>query len=376
MQSSFPPHRPSESTHHRLIQFVKTALINIFVSPYATVCDLYCGKVPDEEKWDEAQIGHYIGIDVATSGVSEVREAWESRRKSYTSEFLEFDPCIEDVALHWKNKENQADIVFCMQHLPLCVETEEKLKRLLHNVSSLLKPGGYFLGITPDSSTIWTKYQKNVEAYHNKGGGTKPNIFPNSIRSESYTITFEIEEEKFPFFGKKYQLKFAGDMSGETHCLVHFPSLIRLAREAGMDYIEIQNLTEFYDDNSVRVLTLLTWLLRAQLAGMLMNAGHNLVDQRGRLVPRSYDVLGLYTTFIFQKPDPDIAPPLMTPLLEDGIHNHDEAFRMPPREWPVAVWREDDKNVQPESSLGLAKITEQKGILGPGPAELRFSDAL
>lgn len=29
---------------------------------------------------------------------------------------------------------------------------------------------------------------------------------------------------------------------------------------------------------------------------------------------------GLYTTFIFQKPDPDVAPPLMTPLLHDGSH--------------------------------------------------------
>lgn len=29
---------------------------------FAQVCDLYCGKVPDEEKWDEARIGHYIGI--------------------------------------------------------------------------------------------------------------------------------------------------------------------------------------------------------------------------------------------------------------------------------------------------------------------------
>lgn len=29
------------------------------------------------------------------------------------------------------------------------------MRRLLHNVSSLLKPGGYFFGITPDSSTIW-----------------------------------------------------------------------------------------------------------------------------------------------------------------------------------------------------------------------------
>ena len=32
---------------------------------------------------------------------------------------------------------------------------------------------------------------------------------------------------RFPLFGKKYQLKFASDVSGETHCLVHFPSFIR-----------------------------------------------------------------------------------------------------------------------------------------------------
>ena len=91
---------------------------------------------------------------------------------------------------------------------------------------------------------------------------------------------------------------------------------------------------------------------------MLLDTGPNLVDPRGRLLPRSYDVLGdapilflcmhnsiklecidiiflsscscgtpftgLYTTFVFQKPDPDIGPPL-TPLLQDGSHNHDEA---------------------------------------------------
>lgn len=41
------------------------------------------------------------------------------------------------------------------------------------------------------------KYQKNVEAYHNKSTGMKPNIVPNCIRTESYMITFEVEEEKY-----------------------------------------------------------------------------------------------------------------------------------------------------------------------------------
>ncbi|XP_022860479.1 mRNA cap guanine-N7 methyltransferase 2 isoform X3 [Olea europaea var. sylvestris] len=358
MPNSFQAHRPTESIYRQLVEFAKTVLVRVFVPPYATVCDLYCGKVPDEEKWDEAQIGHYIGIDVATTGLNEVKEAWESQRKAYTSEFFELDPCIEDMEPHLKDGEDRADIAFCMHHLPLCFESEEKVRRLLFNVSLLLKPGGYFIGITPDSSTIWNKYQKNVEAYHNKSSGMKPNIVPNCIRSESYMITFEVEEEKFPFFGKKYQLKFAGDISAETHCLVHFPSLLRLAREAGLEYMEITNLTEFFDDN------------RAQFASMLMDAGPNLVDPRGRLLPRSYDVLGLYTTFIFQKPDPDIAPPLSTPVLEDGSYNHDE------RGWQGTDWREDEKNGKTDSAFGLGKITEQKGILGPGPAELRFPEAL
>ncbi|KAK7826713.1 mrna cap guanine-n7 methyltransferase 2 [Quercus suber] len=178
----------SESSHQKLYEFAKMALIKIFAHPYATVCDLYCCGGGGLGIDNDAQIGHYIGIDVSSTGIAQLREAWESlsQKKPYPSDFFHFDPCL---------------------------------------------------------------YQKNVEAYHNKVSSMKPNIVPNCIRSESYMITFEVEEEKFPLFGKKYQLKFASDPSAETHCLVHFPSFIRLAREAGLEYVEIQNLTEFYDDN-------------------------------------------------------------------------------------------------------------------------------
>ncbi|KAL5075541.1 hypothetical protein RYX36_014525 [Vicia faba] len=345
----------SNSNHQRLYDFAKMALIKIFAHPYATVCDLYCGGGADTDKWLDALIGHYIGIDVSSSGIHQIRQAWESNRKSYTADFFQLDPSTESFEINLEKKRNTVDFVCCLQHLQLCFETEEKAQRLLQNVSFLLKPGGYFLGITPDSSTIWAKYQKNVESYHNKGSSMKANIVPNCIRTENYTITFEVEEEKFPLFGKKYQLKFANDVSAETHCLVHFPSLIRLAREAGLEYVEIQNLTEFYDDN------------RAQLGGLLTNYAPNLLDIRGRLLPRSYDALGLYTTFIFQKPDPEVAPPIATPLLQDVCYNLEEG----------TIWREDEINgLVLESSIGLGKISEQKGILGPGPAELRYPEAL
>ncbi|XXG62930.1 hypothetical protein AAC387_Pa05g1216 [Persea americana] len=355
----------SELPHHRLFEFAKTALIKIFVSPYATVCDLYCGGGIDIDKWDEAQIGHYIGIDASLSGISDARETWESQRKPYTAHFCELDPCVENLESFVQDKGVPVDIVCCLQHLQLCFETEDRARRLLRNVSSLLKPGGYFFGITTDSSTIWTKYQKNVEASHNKGGGMKPNTVPNCIRSENYVITFEVEEEKFPLFGKKYQLKFTNDIASETHCLVHFPSLIRLAREVGLEYVEIQNLTEFYDDN------------RAQFAGMLYSYGGGFVDPRGRLLARSFDLLGLYSMFIFQKPDPDLVPPIMTPRLQEGSHMHEE------REWQGSrrhqTVADDEKNGPVDASLGGVNgmlAEHNKGILGPGPADQRFSDFL
>ncbi|KAL5214925.1 hypothetical protein ABZP36_004077 [Zizania latifolia] len=236
-----------------------------------------------------------------------------------------------------------------MEVSQLCFESEEHAQKLLNNVSSLLKPGGYFLGITPDSSTIWTKYQKNVEASHGKGQGLK--TVPTSIRSENYVITFEVEEEKFPFFGKKYQLKFANESMIENHCLVHFPSLMRLAREAGLEYVEIQNLTEFYDDN------------RTQFAPMLGSCGASLVDPRGKLVARSYDILGLYSTFVFQKPDPDAMPPIVTPKLPDPENAQEEEWL-----WTQQASVDDGRG----SHADMIPMDPEKGILGPGPADMRL----
>ncbi|PKA66858.1 mRNA cap guanine-N7 methyltransferase 2 [Apostasia shenzhenica] len=357
--ASFPAGSRMELAHYRLFEFAKTALIKIFVSPYASVCDLYCGSGADADKWDEAQIGYYIGVDTSSSGICDARETWESQRKPYAAVFCELDPSVESLESYLQDKGIPVDIVCCLQHLQVCFESEERVRTLLQNVSFLLKPGGYFLGITPDSSTIWTKYQKIVEASHNKGTGLK--AVPNCIRTDNYVITFEVEEEKFPFFGKKYMLKFANDVATETNCLVHFPSLIRLAREAGLEYVEIQNLAEFYDDN------------RIQFATLLCNYGANFIDPRGKLLARSFDILGLYSIFVFQKPDPDAAPPILTPLIPVEDHN----------DWHGIGWRqqeslEDEKNghLEPNISHGNASVQQEKGILGPGPADLRFSEPL
>ncbi|TYH38368.1 hypothetical protein ES332_D12G105600v1 [Gossypium tomentosum] len=108
----------------------------------------------------------------------------ESAQK-FTSEFFEADPgtisffyytpfgqyadvfpCVyehDNLETLLQEKDIQANLVYCLQHLQLRFETEDKARRLLSNVSFLLKPWGYFFGITPDLSTIW--YAKVIGKY-------------------------------------------------------------------------------------------------------------------------------------------------------------------------------------------------------------------
>jgi mRNA (guanine-N7-)-methyltransferase len=83
---------------------------------------------------------------------------------------------------------------------------------------------------------------------------------------------------------------------------------------------------------------------------MLGGYSASFLDSRGKLVTRSYDILGgvkfflflhhivrtqfphffhlvctgLYSTFVFQKPDPDAIPPIATPDLHDADSAHEE----------------------------------------------------
>ena len=52
--------------------WVKSVLINLHTRPGDCVLDLCCGKGGDLTKWVKAQIGYYVGADVAEVSVREV----------------------------------------------------------------------------------------------------------------------------------------------------------------------------------------------------------------------------------------------------------------------------------------------------------------
>ncbi|KAG0562085.1 hypothetical protein KC19_9G116900 [Ceratodon purpureus] len=284
--------------HQRLNAFVKKSLIQQLVPPGAVVCDLYCGRGVDTENWGEAKIGKYVGVDLSSSALEEAKEEWERNEKPFVARFSELNPCMADLEKHLGVEKLSVDVVTCLSHLQDCFASEDMVRQLLKNVASLLKPGGYFFGATPDSSTIWYKYQKAVEGAM-KAGSLRANGNLPRVRTELYNISFE--DDRFNEYGSRYQLRFADEsVPPQSQILVHFPSLIRRAEELGLECVEIQNLTEFYEDYRVPFAETLQ-----KSCGTLVDAkGHPVVDGKSRLSPVAQDVLSLYTTFVFKKPDP------------------------------------------------------------------------
>ncbi|KAG0593021.1 hypothetical protein KC19_1G299000 [Ceratodon purpureus] len=288
--------------HGRLHAFVKRALLQQLVSPGASVCDLFCGRGTDIANWAQAGIGNYIGIDLSASALEEAKEQWEKHGHPFPATFQELDPCTGNLEI-LQDAGLPVDVVSCFAHLQDCFASEGMVRLLLRNVVSLLKPGGYFFGTTPDSSTIWYKYQKAVEEAM-KVGSLRVNGTLPRVKSSLYTITFE--DDRFHFFGSKYQLRFVDGLPAQMQQLVHFPSFIRVAEEVGLEFVEIQNLTEFYDDYRVPFAS----TLQSSCKNLLDQKGQPMVDSRGKLSMVATDVLSLYSTFIFKKSTRIVHPTL------------------------------------------------------------------
>ncbi|CAM6123395.1 unnamed protein product [Calypogeia fissa] len=293
----WPPNGLSGGMHTRLLGFVKTALMRQLVPPNSLVCDLFCGRGLDTERWAEAGIGRYIGVDLSASALEEAQEQWQQHEKPFPAEFCELDPCMMDLEAHLQDHGLPADIVSCLAHLQDSFTSEEMVKRLLKNVEAVLKPGGFFFGTAPDSSTIWYKYQKAVQDAM-KAGSLRVNGTLPAVRAEMYKITFD--DDRFLPFGSKYHMRFTDDgLPPQPQLLVHFPSLIRLAKEVGLECVEIQNLMEFYEDYSGPF----SDVFRSCCGSLMDLKGVPVLDAKGRLNPLFADVLSLYTTFIFKKGD-------------------------------------------------------------------------
>ncbi|KAG8753512.1 mRNA cap guanine-N7 methyltransferase [Serendipita sp. 396] len=123
------------------------------------VLDIGCGKGGDLQKWKNAGIKEYVGLDLAIMSVNQARDRWlKWNGDKFEATFTQLD-CYthylsEAEDLRPRILSEPFDVVtmqFCMHY---AFETEEKVRIMLDNVTRYLRPGGRFVGTIPNSDIL------------------------------------------------------------------------------------------------------------------------------------------------------------------------------------------------------------------------------
>ncbi|CAL8299547.1 unnamed protein product [Lota lota] len=202
------------------------------------VLDLGCGKGGDLLKWKKGRIKHLVCADIASVSVEQCQSRYEdmSRRAhrndpAFTAQFITADCSKELLSEHLKEPGARFDVCSCQFVLHYSFESQGQAETMLKNACDNLKPGGFFIGTTPDAYEL----VKRVEASESLRFG-----------NEVYQVTFE-QKGVYPLFGCQYHFSLEGVVN-VPEFLVYFPLLEEMAQRYGMQLVFVKRFWEFFEE--------------------------------------------------------------------------------------------------------------------------------
>jgi mRNA (guanine-N7-)-methyltransferase len=261
--------------------WVKSVLINLHTRPGARVLDLCCGKGGDLNKWSKAQISEYVACDTAPVSVHQAAERYNSMDSVTFRPQLLVGDCFDVRLSDYLPDESIFDVVSCQFAMHYAFENEARVRRMLLNVTERLRPGGFFIGTTPDANVLVRKLRA---------------VNGMSISNAVFKIDLDerFQDKKFSRepgaqYGIRYNFTLDENVEDCPEFLVHFPSLEELAREYELELVLLSNFHSFYSEfNSEKYPEFQELCLR-------MNV------QDGDMSLDEWDAIYLYTTFAFKK---------------------------------------------------------------------------
>ncbi|PVU85361.1 hypothetical protein BB560_007047 [Smittium megazygosporum] len=218
----------------RFNNWLKAVLISGYTRRNDYILEIGCGKGGDLIKWAKIRVKKIIGLDIAENSIQEATTRYSTMKfKSFDAKFYTLDCFKYTISSVIEPEDYKADVVSAQFCIHYAAESEAQFRMLLKNVSDHLRPGGYFIGTTPNAYWL-TKKLASVE-------GTK---FGNSI----YSVDFE-KKESDEVFGRKYVYSLVDAIDSCPEYLVHFPTFKKLALEYDLKLVKKQPFHEFYNES-------------------------------------------------------------------------------------------------------------------------------
>lgn len=211
-----------------------------------TVLDLCSGKGGDLLKWKKGNIDKLICVDIAETSVEQCEARYVDmrqrggrgrghyREKMFEAEFLVADCTKARLKDMYKDPNVQFDIVSCQFSFHYSFESYPQAMAMIRNAAECLKPGGYFIGTTPNACELVRRLQESPD---------------NSFGNDVYRVTLdEKDTSSIPLFGARYNFH----LEGVVDCpefLVYFPLLEKLAKEFGLKLVRKARFDDFFKES-------------------------------------------------------------------------------------------------------------------------------
>lgn len=315
--------------------FCKNVLIQTYVSLLkqqkrpVRALDLCCGRGGDLGKWSRAGVNYLLCADISNDSIDECvsRYSEMGEQNSLKAEFLVSDCASEHFWDRVAMEPKIVDLTTCQFALHYAFENFQKATVMLHNACAHLSPGGYFLGIIPNSFEILRHFKK-------KGFGKISND------------VFEIQMTSFEnqLFGAVYHFRL-DELVDCPEFLIYFPLLKEMLKRHNMRCVRWEPLSSFFLDTfrpNLKILERMRALkcfTRDELANLTRNPVLDHLNyshikdalDKGRLKgfnqPLSmsvdeWQVIRFYSVFVFQR-DPTMVDPLLD-IRQRSSNTHDE----------------------------------------------------
>lgn len=155
-------------------------------------------------------------------------------KRLFTCDFVVADSSKPELGEHLEKLVDQFDVVSCQFSLHYTFSTPESANLTFKNMCRKLRPGGKLILTIPDADYI----VKNVNLNDGKSFCGEDNIFQ---------ITFD-KPDYFPNYGAMYDFYLEDAVENIPEYLIHFPTLVELAKLHNLELVLKKNFHEFYND--------------------------------------------------------------------------------------------------------------------------------